>query len=366
MEIYVLDGLNGIIGMIENYQSCIWTVQSMDLGNFELILQATPANIDLLKSERLLVRSEDINGSRFDNVMVIEAVKVEFESDIGWRMTVSGRGLKSIIGRRIVWYQTATASNMTVEAFIRAVVDENCITVDQYHTERIIDDLRWTTSHGLTEEAALQVNGENVAEWITHICVLYGYSWDMYIDDYEGEPCFWIDLWKGTDRAKSQATNPPVVFSEEYDNLLAVTYTVDRTRYRNCGEVVGEYEGVARLLRFDYKNGVTSSGLNAYEIYVDGTGISEEDAGTPENYNKMLRNYGREQLWEYTIEKTFEGQIEPQGTYILGTDYSLGDKVTLETSLGLSADVIITEIIDSSSEEGRTVILNLQEWEVNS
>lgn len=362
MEIYVLDGLNGIIGMIENYQSCIWTVQSMDLGNFELILQATPANIDLLKSERLLVRSEDISGSRFDNVMVIEAVKVEFESDIGWRMTVSGRGLKSYIDRRIVWKRATTTANQTVDDFVRQVVTENCIS-PTYQPERVIDNLVWATSHGMTEEAALQVNGENLAEWITHICVLYGYSWDMFIDDYQGEPYYWIDLWKGTDRSKSQAVNPPVVFSEEYDNLLAVTYSVDRTRYRNCGEVVGEYEGTPWHPRFEIG---TPTGLAAYEIYVDGSGISEEEAGFLQNYVNMLKSYGREQLWEYTIEKTFEGQIEPQGTYIIGADYSLGDKVTLETSLGLSADVIITEIIDSSSEEGRTVILNLQEWEVNN
>lgn len=366
MEIYVLDGLNGIIGMIENYQSCIWTVQSMDLGNFEIITQATPANIDLLRANRYLVRSEDIDGSKYSNVMVIEATKIEYESDIGWKLAISGRGLKSLIGRRVIWDRTTTTTNQTVESFIRQVVTQECISPLQ--TGREIDSLQWVSSHGLTESAEMQVFGENVAEWITELCVLYGYSWDVWIDDDQGEPYYWIDLYKGADRSKSQAVNPPVVFSEEYDNLLAVDYTVDRTRFRNSGLAYGEFEdgGEITVCMEAFNSATATPGLGLYEIYVDGSEISSEDAVTLGYFQLMLKNYGKQQLWEYTIEKTFEGQIEPQGTYILGTDYEIGDKVTLETSLGISADVIITEIIDSVSEEGRTVILNLQEWEVNN
>lgn len=367
MDIYVVNGLNGIIGMLENYQSCIWTTQSMGLGNFEIITQVTVENINLLQQGRLLVRDQDVDGSTLKNVMIIEAVKVEFESERGWILTVSGRGLKSLVDRRIVWDQLNTYDGETVADFCYYVIIKNITRISEPEGDvRRIEGFKAVNpSSSLTDEADFQLFGENIAEWLTEICMIYGYSWDVTIKKLEGFGPFYVwELWKGADRSTDQVENPPVVFSQEFDNLLSATYTSDRTRFRNAALIGGEGEGTAQITA---SIGDAKYNLGRRELYVDGVGVSSNASEISEaKYKKMLQSYGRQELWGYTIENTFEGQVEANGTYILGDDYFLGDRVTVDTGLGIYAHPIITEIIDSISEDGRTTILNFNDWEVQA
>lgn len=368
MDIYVLDGLNGIIGMLENYQSCIWTTQSMGLGNFEIITQGTIENIALLKQGRYLVRDQDyISSTTFRNVMIIESVKVEFESEQGWMLTVSGRGLKSIVGRRIVWNRLTTdglSIGDKVSDMIYTVITEN-VSRNAYPNpdNRKIENFKVIYPSGLDDEADIQLFGENIGDWLEEVCRVYGYSWDVSIKKLEGLGPFYVfELYKGIDRSTEQDEVPPVVFSQEFDNLLSASYTSDKTRYRNAALIGGEGEGSDKVVA---GIGATRSGLDRYELYVDGSGVSSDgEVITAERYRKMLQSYGRTELWGYTIEKTFEGAVEASGTYELDSDYFLGDRVTVDTGLGIYATPLITEIIDSVSEDGRTTILNFQDWEV--
>lgn len=340
----------------------------MGLGNFEIITQGTIENIDLLKQGRYLVRDQDyINRTTFRNVMIIESVKVEFESEQGWMLTVSGRGLKSIVGRRIVWNRLTTdglSIGAKVSDMIYTVITEN-VSRNAYPDpdNRKIENFKVIYPSGLDDEADIQLFGENIGEWLEEVCRVYGYSWDVSIKKLEGLGPFYVfELYKGTDRSTEQDEVPPVVFSQEFDNLLSASYTSDKTRYRNAALIGGEGEGSDKVVA---GIGATRSGLDRYELYVDGSGVSSDgEVITAERYRKMLQSYGRTELWGYTIEKTFEGAVEASGTYELDSDYFLGDRVTVDTGLGIYATPLITEIIDSVSEDGRTTILNFQDWEV--
>jgi hypothetical protein len=230
---------------------------------------------------------------------------------------------------------------------------------------RKIENFKVIYPSGLDDEADIQLFGENIGEWLEEVCRVYGYSWDVSIKKLEGLGPFYVfELYKGTDRSTEQDDVPPVVFSQEFENLLSASYVSDRTRYRNAALIGGEGEGT------DKKTagiGASKADLNRYELYVDGGGISSENGTiTDAKYRKMLQSFGRSELWGYTVEKTFEGAVETTGTYELDVDYHLGDRVTIDTGLGISAHPLITEIIDSVSEEGHTTILNFQDWEVES
>lgn len=370
MDIYVLDGLNGIIGMLENYQSCIWTTQSMGLSNFEIITQATIENIQLLQQGRYLVREQDfIDSTTFNNVMIIESIRLDFETEQGWMLTVGGRGLKSLVGRRIVWNRLTTDGLLIgdkVSDMIYTVITEN-VSRNAYSDpdNRKIDNFKVIYPSGLDDEADIQLFGENIGEWLEEVCRVYGYSWDVSIKKLEGLGPFYVfELYKGTDRSTEQDDVPPVVFSQEFENLLSASYLSDRTRYRNAALIGGEGEGTDKKVA---GIGASKADLNRYELYVDGGGISSENGTiTDEKYRKMLQSFGRSELWGYSVEKTFEGAVETSGTYELDVDYHLGDRVTIDTGLGIYAHPLITEIIDSVSEEGHTTILNFQDWEVES
>ena len=218
MDLYILNGLSGLSGIINTFQSCIWNVQYYGQNEFQLVVNASQENVDNLKPGTMLVRDVDIDGNTFKNIMVVQNYKLDLDTEKGWLLTLSGAGLKShILKRRIVWTQTNLTGN--AETAIRSVITDNVISPSD--TDRAIGDVVLADAKGFTEEIDLQLFGENIADWLEEICTTYGYGWDMYIAN--GKYVF--DLYKGTDRTYDQDEVAPVVFSPEYDNLLSSSYT---------------------------------------------------------------------------------------------------------------------------------------------
>ena len=349
--IYIMDGLKGITDFVEVYQSNIWNVQYFGQSDFQLITTATEENINKLAVGRYLVREEDMNDG-FQNVMVIEGQKLEYDSDIGWMLTVTGRGLKSIVGRRIVWKQTTMSG--TFERAVRQIINDNIINPED--AKRRITNFTMEAEKGYTDTADVQLLGENIADWLASSCESYGYGWDVYIKD--GRYVF--RLYKGEDRSYNQDVNTPVVFSEEYDNLLQSNYTHDREGYVNAALIGGEGEGVNKRTA---TIGDTED-LGRYERYIDGSSVSSNGAIiTVEQYMKLLEDYGKDQLKATDVTK-FSGEILPDGIFKINEDYFLGDIVQIDTKRGITATPRIIEIIYAEDTNGFSVVPTFSEWEV--
>ena len=322
MNIYVLDGLNGIIGIIETFESVIWNVQYFSQNEFQLITAGTDSNLDLLTEGKLLVRDEDITNSEYNNVMLIEKIQLDFDIDKGWILTVSGRGLKSILNRRIVWNQTTISGY--AEKWIRHI----------------------------------QLLGQNIGDWLEEICQVLGFGWDIYISNNK----YVFKLYKGTDRSFNQSVVVPVIFSPEYDNLLSSTYSYNKGNYSNAALIGGEGEGLNKRTT----SIGTATGLNRYESYIDGSSVSSNgEIITVEQYIGLLQQYGQEQLSNQYFIENFEGEIIPNGVYKINQDYFLGDLVQVVNEKGISAVPRIIEIIYSEDSTGTAVIPTFSKWEVS-
>lgn len=353
MDIYVLDGLNGIVGIVDTFESSIWTVQYFAQNDFQLITAGTDANIDLLQEGRLLVRGEDMTEDEYKNVMMIEKIQLDFDPEKGWVLTVTGKGLKTLVGRRIVWNQTTMTGS--VEKAIRQVITDNIISPKD--TARTINNFVLGMEQGFTDTADIQLLGENIAEWLEATCQIYGYGWDVYISN--GNYVFY--LYKGTDRSFSQDAVAPVIFSPEYDNLLSSSYTYNKGDFRNAALIGGEGEGINQRTATIG----TAAGLDRYEAYVDGSSVSSNgEIITVEQYTQLLKDYGQEQLTDTAFIETFDGEIIPDGVYMINKDYFLGDLVQIVNEKGISAVPRIIEIIYSEDETGTAVIPTFSEWEV--
>ena len=349
--IYIIDGLKGITDFVEVYQSNIWNVQYFGQSDFQLITTATEENINKLAVGRYLVREEDL-GDGFQNVMVIEGQKLAYDSDVGWMLTVTGRGLKSIVGRRIVWKQTTMSG--TFERAVRQIINDNIINPED--AKRRITNFTMEAEKGYTDTADIQLLGENIADWLASSCESYGYGWDVYIKD--GQYVF--RLYKGEDRSYNQDVNTPVVFSEEYDNLLQSNYTHNREGYGNAALIGGEGEGVNKRTA---TIGDTED-LGRYEQYIDGSSVSSNGAIiTVEQYMKLLEDYGKDQLTATDVTK-FSGEILPDGIFKINEDYFLGDIVQIDTKRGITATPRIIEIIYAEDTNGFSVVPTFSEWEV--
>lgn len=353
MDIYVLDSSAQILDMIDTFESNIWTVQYFDTNDFELVVPATDKNIDLLQKDRLLCRDKDRDGGTWQNVMIIENIKIVADWEDGNQMTVSGRGLKSIVGRRVIWKQT----NLTgkVETGIRQIITENIISPDD--EKRKIDNFILDEPAGITDTFDIQARGEDLDEWITSACQTYGIGWDVYIKDGK----FVFKLYKGLDRSYNQKNRLPVVFSDEFDNLLASTYTYERAEFKNAALIGGEGEGVNQRTTTIGD----SSGLERYEAYIDGSSVSSNGTIiTEEQYYKMLQDYAKDELNTTSFTESFEGNVIPDGNYILNQDYFLGDTVQVINEYGISATPRIVEIIESEDQNGTSIVPTFSTWEV--
>lgn len=353
-DIYVLDGLNGPIGMLQSFESSIWTVQFYGKNDFQIITAATDENLNLLQSGRYLVRDVDMDNGTFKNVMIIENIKLDFDAEKGWVLTVTGKGLKNIVGRRVIWLQT-TISGM-VEDGIRHVINENII--NPTDPNRKIDNFTMEPKVGYTDTMDIQALGDNIADWLETTCETFNFGWDVYIQN--GQYVF--TLYKGIDRSYDQDVVIPVIFSPEYDNLLSSSYTYDKSEYKNAALIGGEGEGSAQRTA----SIGTMSGLDRFETYIDGSSVSSNgEIITLDTYLKMLEDYGKTQLAEVSKPEKFEGEIIPNGMYNINEDFFLGDIVQITNDKGISAISRIIEIIYSEDENGSSVVPTFKEWEVN-
>ena len=354
MDIYILDNSGNVIDMIDNYRSLIWNIQFFDTGEFELVLPASKENIEKARKGAFLCRSCDCSEHTFNNVMIVEKIEISTDYENGNTINVSGKGLKHLFARRVIWEQM-TIENSTVESAILQVVLKNAIKPSDEN--RKFPNLTISEMKNFSETAEIQVFSEKLDEWLTEICTTYGYGWDIFIKDGK----FVFDLRKGTERTYEQEENIPVVFSPEYDNLLNSTYQKNDENYANTALVGGEGEGIDQRTT----SIGNSSGFNRYETYIDASSVSSNgEIITLETYYQLLQDYGKQELAKIAAVETMEGTISDSGNYEYGKDYFLGDIVQIENEYGMTATSRVTEIIFSSDENGTTITPTFGTWEV--
>lgn len=353
MEIYVLDTDLSILDVMDSFESSIWTIQYFSQNDFELIVPATSYYIKLLQKDRMLCRGKDREDEKYNNVMVIENINITTDWENGDKLKITGKGLKSIVGRRIVWKQTNLTGS--VETGIRQVITENMI--NPADTARKIEGFLLEDEIGITDTFDVQLSGENIAEWIETTCQTYGIGWDVYINNKK----YIFKMYKGVDHSYNQKDVLPVVFSDDFDNLLSSSYSYEKAEYKNAALVGGEGEGINQRTTAIGD----ATGLQRYETYIDGSSVSSNgEIITEEQYYKLLQNYGKEQLSAVAYTEKFEGNVEPSGNYVLNKDYFLGDIVQVRNEYGISATPRIIEIIESEDENGASTVPTFSTWEV--
>lgn len=338
MVVYVHNPQLERIGVIDTQSSIIWTNRYYSPGDFELYLSATTDNLELLKMGNIVVR----DGYE-DNAMVIEKIIIDTDAENGNYITVSGRCLKSLLYRRIIWQQTSLTGYL--ESCISRILEENAVAPED--SDRAIPGLKNGNTLESGASISTQATGDNLGETIEAMCQNAGIGWDIQLDlDRKG---YTFILYRGVDRSYDQHEVPYVVFSNEFENLLKTTYTFDKTKFGNVAEVAGEGEGTDRKV-------VTlgdAKGLDRYEVYVDARDVSSNNGETPiADYNEQLIQRGQEKLAEADYTENFEGEVSYGYTYEFGKDYFLGDIVEVVNEYGMAASTRILEIIQSEDESG--------------
>lgn len=336
MEFNILNQDMEWIGVMDYHKSAIWVSRYHDVGDFELYVGATSGTLGLLRMGHYVTRPDD------DMVCVIERPNIVTDEDGGKYLICTGRSIQGLLSRRIVWSQTNLDG--TVEDCIRRLVDENVI--NPGIPERRIPGFVLGPKQGYTERMEMQVTGDNLLDTVSNLCRTYGYGFRVTLD---AQARFVFQLYRGADRSYGQDGNPHVVFSPDFDNLISVDYSADKTEYRNVALVAGEGEGTARKT----VTVGTASGLGRYECFVDARDLSTNNGEIPMGtYNSQLMERGVEDLATKGIQESFSGVVEPDVNYTYKQDYYLGDIIQIENEFGITAAPRIIEVMECEDDSG--------------
>lgn len=347
MDLYILDKTFKPIAIIDSAASVIWADRYYDVGDFEIYIPASPKKLSILQEEYYVKRPDS------DMVGIIEKINLKTDVENGDYLIASGRDLKCLLERRIIWNQSNLSGK--VEMILRQLINENII--NPTITARKISNIKLGSIKGFTETADFQVTGDNLMEKVIELCKAAEIGWKATLTA-EGEIV--IDFYRGTNRSYSQSANPYVVFSPTFDNLLTTESQQDITAYKNAALVKGP---TARTVALG-----TASGMDRRELYVDASDIADTSFLTAdgtlhtESYFRLLTQRGKEKLALAVKSYKISGTAETALTYKLNEDYFLGDTVAVENEYGIKANSKILEVIECEDQNGVSIIPTFEEW----
>lgn len=358
MEATVLDTNFSDVGIVDAFESFIWTDRYQEAGDFEIYAPATAELIQLLKQGYYLWRAES------KHLMIVENIRLTTDIEEGIYLTVSGESLESILRRRIV-YPTMIEGNL--QNGIKQLLDENIINPENENRKISNFVFKESTDSNVTKhEITLQYNGEGLYESICELCVAFDIGFRITLNSSNQ---FVFELYSGVDRSYDQDSRPFIEFSPDFENLSSTDYYESSVNYKNAALVAGEGEEPDRTyLEVEYSDAV---GLARREMLVDAASIrseyyeettdsngettSEKVTLTEEEYTALLQEEGELSLDETDVTETFEGIVDSSHQYVYGTDYSIGDIVQITNEFEMTAKSRITEIIFCHNMSGISI-----------
>lgn len=356
-----------IIGIVDTAKSVIWHEKYYGVGDFEIYAPCTPENI------ACLVKGNYVTRYDARNVGIIERANVTYNLQDGRMIVAAGRFAKSVLDRRIIYKRSGYSVSPTVlrgsvETAARSLVTENAVDCP-FDRGRNIDELAFGP-HANTAPVIRDETGAAAQKQVTHDNLLT-YT-DSLLEEYGlGAYCGLNELlqlaytvFAGVDRSvDNTAGNEPVIFSQDFDNLLSSEYAYDETALKNTALIGGEGEGTARFHSILKSASVT--GLERREVFVDASSHSKtytddsdtEHTFTDAEYDVQLKALGMQEVAAHAIVETFNGSIDvTDGSFKYGVDFNLGDIVTVQdVELGLYINPRILEITEVQDENGYQV-----------
>lgn len=350
MEIFVMDESFRSLYNLDTFKSLIWTERYNGCGNFEFY---TPVNQSILQVINTIQKKMEAKLDCYawlkesGTTMLIEDLEITTDTETGNNLIVSGRGLESLLERRIVWEQTVLNGNL--QNGIQQLINDAVI--NPKIAERKIPKFLFSASTNEYIVSLLlraQYTGGNLYDILLAICNTYQLGFDVNLDMDDN---FVFSLKYGEDRSYDQNKNPYVIFSPRYENIINSDYLESAKTLKNVTLVAGEDSGNTRRTRIVG----SASGLARRELYTDARDIqSDVDDGklTDAQYNALLDQRGAERLAEHVYTKVFTGEMEATKTFVYDRDFFKGDVVQIVNEYGMESKVRVTEVVRVQDANG--------------
>lgn len=327
--------------VIDTYDSSIWTDRLNTFGDFELYIPASADVFNKFKKDYYLIRSES------EKVMIINDFNIQSNVEEGDHVIITGESLESLLKRRIIW-ESVTFEDANLQESIESLLNSEII--NPKIEERKINNFIFKKSEdpSITNlKLNAQYYGDNLYDVISNLCIKEKIGFKITLSS---ENNFIFELYRGLDRSYRQETNPYVIFSQEYENIISSDYKEITKDSKNVALVMGEDQNGTRKTT---TVGIVS-GIKRKEYFSDARDISKNQNGTTisdAQYIKLLAQRGEEDLDKNKDQITFEGQAETTKMFVYKEDFFIGDIVQISDSYGHYGEALITEIIFSKDKD---------------
>lgn len=379
-----------IVDILDTFESFYWIERYNKTGDFEIIIPIIEEHLPYIRIGNYISIRES------ETYMIIENVTLKTDVENGDTLIISGRTLESMLDRRIVWGKLELSA--PIQNIISIMIQQNA-SVSTSDSRRRLPLIFQPSSDPrvLAPVEQMTLFGDNVYDQVSGLCEAHNIGIKS-IPSANG--LFVVTLYSGVDRSWSQNANPPVVFSDSYENLLESNYVQTEVGYASNSYVRGDADDVTmEVLRKPER-----TGLNRREIFIDaniqpgeqeikefvldedGNKIIEEvqktdeegnplydDAGEPvmmkqyktetktikiydqAYYNSMLAK-ARIEMAKHSITEAFDSSVDTTRQFFYGEDYNLGDIVQVENRYGFSGRCRITEVMRSRDASGPKLV----------
>ena len=368
-QVYALDSTRSMVGIIDGAKSIIWNVEYYGTGDFEVYVPANDATL-----QNLVVGNYIVRGDR-DEVGIIEKIDIAFEPTTGLMITASGRFAKSLLDRRLIYSlsgNTATPviSSGNLETAVRNLV--NICLINPTDSNRKISYIQLGAVAGITDVIATssgdngdtQTTYQNLLDYTDKLLHKYQCGAKMKMNSSKN---LLYEVYKGADRSVGNTeNNSPIIFSQEFDNLLSSDFSSDETNYKNWALIGGEGEGIARF----YATMGNASGDARREVFIDASDQSrkqevdgQEVEFTDAEYTAMLETAALPKMAEYIVLTTFQGAVDvTHSPFKYGIDYNIGDRVTVQDNqIGVLISTRIIKATEVQDDNGYSINIEFEE-----
>jgi len=350
VDINVLDTLYRRVAVVDDHISLVWTERFASVGDFELHV------VSNLQNRHRFIEGIRLAIPQSYRVMTIDTVE-EAINDEGERiLIVKGFSLEDILKHRVAmadltdlttdpqWILTglpkAVAEQMFHDICVTGILDPDDIIAGVNEINIFPAD----TIDEPPDSITYVVDPQDLYTAIKKLCDAYFMGFRLVRDQDTTQ--LYFDVYMGVDRSTQQTTHAAVIFSPDLENLHSTRKLSSVAQYKNVAYVVSP---VGHEIVFATDVDPTVEGFERRVLLVKADDITD---GVPATATAKMIQRGLEELSKNRAFIVLDGEVAQQSQYTYGTDYNLGDVVTLEDDDGATAQMQVVEQIFASDQEG--------------
>ena len=385
MDVVRLDGDTYLPnGLVEGYNSMIWTERYQKNGDFEM---HTP-NIEKMKI--FLPEGSYISLLDSEEVMRVETHEIQVNSAGVPELTVTGRTFETFLENRIalntygapwkaVWEYTIYEivalilwqylvyegdqdvtitdglkdPNTSISNLITTLTTDISVWDPETDTFSIPSQEWWLDEGDLYKPFLdfltlsglgyrnIRPSGTTAKHIEFNSTVGLGRGMSI-IEEWVDISQLRLDVYSGLDRSRFQSDREPVIFHYDSGHIENPKYLFSISDWKNVATVSSS------IGRVDVGD-TAASGVDRRILFVDGGSLGDLDY---DEFSASLTQKGLIELAKHNKAIVFDGAISPISQYKYGSQYFLGDTVTLLAQYGFESTMQVAEYIRTEDQAG--------------